>query len=163
MIVGIGSDHGGYNLKTTIIEYLKEKKIEYIDFGTNSNDSVDYPDYILQVAKAVQKKKVDKGIVVCGSGVGASLVANKVKGVRAALCTSEYVAKFTRLHNDTNVLALGERVIGVDIALSIVDIWLNTEFEGGRHQRRVDKISAIEDHCMTNLEDSFNFDGMDCS
>ncbi len=144
MTVGIGSDHAGFILKSLITEYLGKKNIKYVDFGTNSTASVDYPDFIFLVAKAVADQKVDKGIVICGSGLGASIVANKVKGIRAARCENEYVARFSRLHNDANVLALGERVIGSEIAIAIVDVWLNTEFEGGRHQRRLDKIAELE-------------------
>lgn len=144
MTVGIGSDHAGFNLKSLIIEYFKDEKIDFIDYGTDSLESVDYPDFIFLVAKSVVEKKVDCGIVICGSGIGASIVANKINGIRAARCENEYVAKFSRLHNDANVLALGERVLGSDLALSIVKTWLNTDFEGGRHQRRLDKIAHIE-------------------
>ncbi len=144
MTVGIGSDHAGFLLKSLITEYLGKENIKHVDFGTNSTDSVDYPDFIFSVAKAVADQEVDRGIVICGSGLGASIVANKVKGVRAALCENEYLARFSRLHNDANVLALGERVLGTEIALSIVNIWLNTEFEGGKHQRRLDKIAELE-------------------
>ncbi|GMT49600.1 MAG: ribose 5-phosphate isomerase B [bacterium] len=146
MTVGIGSDHAGFILKSLITDYLEKGNIKYVDFGTNSTDSVDYPDFISLVAKAVADQEVDKGIVICGSGLGASIVANKIKGVRAALCDSEYLARFSRLHNDANVLALGERVIGTEIAMSIVNIWLSTEFEGGKHQRRLDKIAELENH-----------------
>lgn len=144
MTVGIGSDHAGFRLKTLIKDYFKDENIEFIDYGTDSEESVDYPDFIFMVAKSVVEKKVDKGIVICGSGIGASIVANKINGIRAARCENEYVAKYSRLHNDANVLALGERVMGSDLALSIVKTWLNTEFEGGRHQRRLDKIAHIE-------------------
>ncbi len=144
MTVGIGSDHAGFILKSLITEYLEKENIKYVDFGTNSTNSVDYPDFIFLVAKAVANQEVDRGIVICGSGLGASIVANKIQGIRAARCENEYVARFSRLHNDANVLALGERVIGTEIAVSIVDVWLNTEFEGGRHQRRLDKIAELE-------------------
>ena len=150
MTIGIGSDHAGFKLKSQIIEQFQNEGISFIDFGTDSMDSVDYPDFIFLVAKAVAEKEVDSGIVICGSGIGASIVANKINGIRAARCESEYVARFSRLHNDANVLALGERVLGSDIALAIVDVWLNTDFEGGRHQRRLDKIAELEKHDINN-------------
>ncbi len=144
MTIAIGSDHAGFKLKQLIIEYLTKEGVSHIDYGTNSTESVDYPDFIFTVAKAVSEKKADRGIVICGSGIGASIVANKIKGIRAARCENEYVARFSRLHNDSNILALGERVIGTEIAVSIVKVWLNTGFEGGRHQRRLDKIAELE-------------------
>ncbi len=142
--IAIGSDHAGLPLKEEIIKYFKEKSIDYIDYGTNSSDSVDYSDYGKKVAYSVKDGECEKGIVICGTGIGISIAANKVKGIRAALCTNSYMAKMTRLHNDSNVLALGQRVIGVGLALEIVETWLNTKFEGGRHQRRIDKIKEIE-------------------
>lgn len=145
MKIGIASDHGGFELKEYIKEYLEEKKIEYIDYGTNSLDSVDYPDYGEKLAKGVISKEVDKGIAICGTGIGISIACNKVKGTRAALCGDTYSARMSREHNDANVLALGGRVVGKDLAIEIVSTWLNAKFQGGRHSRRVDKISCIEE------------------
>lgn len=144
-MIGIGSDHGGFNLKNEIIKFLKEKGYEVKDFGTHSADSVDYADYGRAVAEAVVKGECDKGIVICGTGIGISIATNKVKGIRAALCTDTYMARMAREHNDANILALGERVIGVGVALDIVETWLGTEFAGGRHQQRIDKIAQIEE------------------
>lgn len=133
----IGCDHGWLNLKNKIIEHLKAKEYEIEDVGTHSFDSCDYPVFAKKVAYKIQSGEYEKGILVCGSGIGVSIVANKIKGVRAALCGDCFSARVTRLHNDTNVLCLGERVIGEGLALDIVDIWLNTNFEGGRHQNRI--------------------------
>lgn len=144
MKIALACDHGGLNLKNAIKNYLTENGYEYEDFGTNTTDSCDYPDYALPAAEAVASGKCDKGILVCSTGIGVSMVANKVPGVRCAHCHDNYCAKFTRLHNDANVLAMGEKVVGVGYALQIVETFLTTEFEGGRHQRRVDKITAIE-------------------
>ena len=144
MKIALACDHGGLNLKREIIKYLKENGYEYADFGTDSTDSCDYPDFALPAAEAVAKGECDKGIVVCSTGIGVSIVANKVRGVRCAHCHDSYCAEFTRRHNDANVLALGEKVVGVGYALKIVETFLTTAFEGGRHQRRVDKISEIE-------------------
>ncbi|MDQ2087675.1 ribose 5-phosphate isomerase B [Herbivorax sp. ANBcel31] len=145
MILAIGSDHAGYELKEEIIKYLKEQNIEYIDFGTCSCESVDYPDYGLKVAEAVKQGKCDSGIVICGTGLGISMSANKVPGIRAAVCANSYMAKMAREHNDGNVLALGARVVGAGLALDIVETWINSDFEGGKHKKRVDKISKIEE------------------
>ncbi len=144
MKIGIGSDHGGYELKEQIKEYLQGENIEYIDYGTNSKESVDYPDYGKKVGEAVANGEVDKGIVICGTGIGISLAANKVKGIRCALCGDSYSARMSREHNDANMLALGGRVLGRDLAMEIVSIWIKSEFAGGRHQRRVNKINEIE-------------------
>ena len=143
-MIAIGSDHAGLPLKEEIIRHLKEKGVEVKDYGTYTSDSVNYSDYGKKVALSVHSGECDKGIVICGTGIGISIAANKVKGIRASLCTNSYMAKMTRMHNDSNVLALGQRVIGVGVALDIVDTWLNTDFEGGRHQRRIDKIKDIE-------------------
>jgi len=140
MKVIVGSDHGGYNLKNKIIEYLKLNEIEVVDAGTYSTESCDYPIIARKVASEVLKNADSEGILVWGSGIGVSIVANKVKGIRASLCTDMYTAKMSRKHNDANVLCLGERVIGVGVALDIVNTWLTTDFEGGRHQKRVDII-----------------------
>lgn len=143
-MIAIGSDHGGLSLKNAIKKYLDEKNIEYIDFGTNREESCDYVDFAVKVAKSVQGGECEKGILVCGTGIGMSLAANKVKGIRAAVCSEHFSAKYTRLHNNSNILCLGGRVIGIGTALELVDIFVDTDFEGGRHQTRVDKITAIE-------------------
>jgi ribose 5-phosphate isomerase B len=142
--VAISSDHGGNNLRKEIIELLKELNIEFEDFGPETADSVDYPDYAMPVAEGVASGKFDRGILICGTGIGMSIVANKVKGVRCALVHDVFSAKATRCHNNSNVLAMGERVIGPGLAREIVETWLNTDFEGGRHERRVNKIAELE-------------------
>lgn len=144
MKIALGSDHGGYNLKEAIKKYLEEKGIDFEDLGTNSIDSVDYPEYGEKVAEAVAGEKCDQGIICCGTGIGISLSANKVPGIRCAVVSDTFSAQMAREHNNANVLALGERVIGVGLALKIVETWLNTEFAGGRHERRVNLISEIE-------------------
>lgn len=142
MKIAIASDHAGFALKKTIIGRFTD--IDFDDCGTHSEESCDYPDFISQAAFKVRDGGTDRGIVICGSGIGASIVANKVKGIRCALCFNCYMAEMSRRHNNANILALGSRIIGEDIALRIVEVWLNTEFEGGRHQRRIDKISTLE-------------------
>lgn len=144
MKIAVACDHGGLNLKNKIMSHLKSAGHEVIDFGTKTADSCDYPDYALPAAEAVARGDCARGIVVCSTGIGVSIVANKVPGVRCAHCHDSYCAKYTRLHNDSNMLALGEKVVGEGYALEIVDIFLATEFEGGRHSRRVDKITQIE-------------------
>ncbi len=146
--IGIASDHGGKILKDKILRYLRDGGCPVRDFGVavDSNASVDYPDYAKQLASLISKGELTRGILVCGSGIGMSIAANKFPGVRAALITDDYTAKMCRLHNDANVLCLGERVINHDRALDFVRIWLETEFEGGRHQGRLDKIRALELH-----------------
>ncbi len=144
MIIAVGSDHAGYHLKEKIKNYLLENKYQVLDFGTHSEDSTDYPNFAREVSLAVQKGEAQKGILICGTGIGMSIVANKFKGIRAALCLNEYMARMSRKHNDANVLCLGDRIIGEDLAIAIVDAWLNTEFEGGRHERRVHLIKDIE-------------------
>ncbi|GAA0102988.1 MULTISPECIES: ribose 5-phosphate isomerase B [Paraclostridium] len=145
MKIGLGSDHGGYNLKEEIKKHLQSKGIECIDFGTeNGVDSVDYPIYGEKVAKAVVSKDVDYGILCCGTGIGISLAANKVKGIRCAVVSDTFSAKMSKAHNNANMLSLGERVIGKGLALEIVDAWINTEFEGERHLRRVNMLNDIE-------------------
>ena len=134
----IGCDRGGLNLKNKVVEHLKEIGYEVEDVGTYTSDSVDYPIYAKKVAHAVADGKYEKGIIICGTGIGVSIVANKVKGIRASLCGDTFSAKATRQHNNSNILCMGERVIGAGLALDIVDIWLTTEYEGGRHQRRID-------------------------
>ena len=148
MKVGIGSDHGGFALKEELRAFMEEKGIEVVDFGTYNTQSVDYPDYGEAVAKAVISEEVDRGLVICGTGIGISLSANKVKGIRCALCGDVYSAKMSRAHNNANMIALGGRVVGVDLAKEILDAYLNSEFEAGRHKRRVEKISEIEDRFM---------------
>jgi len=140
MKIAIGSDHGGFILKEDIKAYLKKRKISFRDFGAFSEESVDYPDIGKKVAKAVASKKFKFGILVCGTGLGMSMVANKVKGIRAALCHNVYTAQMSRAHNDANVLSLGGRVLKRALALKIVDTFLKTPFEGGRHLRRIRKI-----------------------
>lgn len=144
MKIGIGSDHGGFELKESIKEYLKQKGIEFVDYGTNSTESVDYPDFGEKVAKAVIGEEVDRGIVICGTGIGISIAANKVKGIRCALCGDVFSAKMSRAHNNANVLALGGRVTGLGLALEIVDAFIQGEFEGGRHNGRLNKIDEID-------------------
>jgi len=144
MKIAIASDHAGFGLKNRILRYLAEKKVETVDFGTDGRDSVDYPDYAIQVAESVSKGKLDRGILICGTGIGMSITANKFPGVRAALCHNAVTAEASRRHNDANILVLGERVLDEETAVHIVRIWLETDFEAGRHQRRLDKIRAIE-------------------
>ncbi|SHK64155.1 ribose-5-phosphate isomerase [Clostridium cavendishii DSM 21758] len=144
MKIAIGCDHGGLRLKNEVIKYLQEKGIEYVDYGTYSEESCDYPDIAIKVAEAVASKEQEKGILICGTGIGISIAANKVPGVRAALCSDTFSAHATREHNDANILTMGERTVGIGLALDIVDTFLNTEFEGGRHIQRINKISEIE-------------------
>ena len=143
-MIALGSDHGGLALKRHIIAYLEENHIPYKDFGCDTADSCDYPDFGGAAARAVASGACDRGIVVCTTGIGISIAANKVRGIRCALCHDPLSAEMTRRHNDANMLALGGGMIGPNMALRIVEVFLNTEFEGGRHQRRVDKISALE-------------------
>lgn len=138
--VAIGSDHGGFHLKGKIIEYLQVNNIPFTDVGTHTREACDYPDIARNVAELVISGQANRGILVCGTGLGMSIAANKVKGVRAALCENTYSARVSRAHNNANVLCIGERVVGDYLALDIVDIWLKTGFEGGRHKRRVDMI-----------------------
>jgi len=144
MKVVIACDHGGFELKEIVKEHLIENGYSVMDIGTYNTDSVDYPDYGKKASEMVVSKEVDRGIVICGTGIGMSLAANKVSGVRCALCTNEYMAIMSRKHNNANMLALGNRVIGSGLAISIVDAWMLTEFEGGRHEVRVNKLMNIE-------------------
>lgn len=144
MKIALGADHGGFELKELIKEHLLQKEHEILDCGTDSGESVDYPEFGFKVGKAVIKNKVDLGIVVCGTGIGISIAANKVKGIRAALCTDSYMARMAREHNNANILALGARVIGPGVALDIVDTFLSTSFAGLRHTRRVEQITEFE-------------------
>lgn len=142
--VAIACDHGGYELKLTVIKHLESLGIEYKDFGTDSTASCDYPDYGVPCAKAVAAGEYDCGILICGTGIGMSLCANKVDGIRAALCSDTFSARMTRMHNDANMLCMGARVLGAGLALDIVDLFLTTEFEGGRHSTRIGKVMALE-------------------
>lgn len=141
MRIALASDHGGYELKEMIAGFLMATGHDVIDLGTDSSDSVDYPEFGRKCGQAVVDGEAERGIVVCGTGIGISIAANKVKGVRCGLCTSVEMAELTRKHNDANVLALGGRILAAEVALEIVNAFLNTEFEGGRHQRRVDMLN----------------------
>lgn len=138
--IAIGSDHGGFGYKASIIKALQVKGYDIVDMGTYSPQSCDYPIIAKKVARAVAKGDFEKGILVCGTGIGMSMAANKVKGIRAAVCGDTFSARATRAHNNANILCLGQRVVGEGLALDIVDIWLTTKFEGGRHERRVNMI-----------------------
>jgi ribose 5-phosphate isomerase B len=142
--IALGADHAGFELKEALKAWLIDAGYHVLDFGTHSPESVDYPDYAAQVAEAVADHKVERGVLVCGTGIGMAIVANKMPGVRAALCSDLYTARMSREHNDANVLTLGGRLMGQEMALDILRMWLETEFLGGRHQRRVDKIDEID-------------------
>ena len=144
MMISIAADHGGFALKEHIKAYLTAKGYEEKDFGTSSEESCDYPDFARPAAEAVASGQCEKGIVICTTGIGVSITANKVHGIRCALCGDSLTAEMTRRHNDTNMMALGAGITGKNLALKIVEVWLGTEFEGGRHQRRIDKITALE-------------------
>ena len=144
MKISLGCDHGGLNLKNAVKAHLLQRGFEVLDCGTNSTESCDYSDFAVPAAKAVANGECDRGIVICTTGIGISISANKVRGIRCALLSDTVSARLTRQHNDTNMMALGQGIVGEKLALEIVDIWLDTEFEGGRHQRRVDKVMAIE-------------------
>ncbi|MDQ7820508.1 MAG: ribose 5-phosphate isomerase B [Armatimonadota bacterium] len=144
MKIAVASDHAGYRLKEEIKLLLREMGHEVRDFGTHSDDPVDYPDFVVPAAEAVSRGECDRGIVVGGSGNGEAIVANKVPGIRAALCHDTTTARLSRAHNDANVLALGQRITGSEVVRDIVRVWLQTPFEGGRHQRRLEKIAAVE-------------------
>ena len=145
MRIALGADHAGYQLKTAVAKHLIDAGHDIFDAGTHSEESVDYPSFCAAVGRAVAAGEAERGIVMGGSGQGEAMAANKVHGVRAALCHDEYTARFARLHNDANVLSLGARLLGETFALAIVDVFLTTEFEGGRHVTRLDQISQIED------------------
>lgn len=144
MKIGIGNDHAALEMKNQVMVYLEEKGYEVINYGTNTPESCNYPEFGEKVGRAVVSGEVDCGILICGTGVGISLAANKVKGVRAVVCSEPYSAKLSKQHNNTNILAFGARVVGIELAKMIIDEWLGAEFEGGRHQTRVDMIMAIE-------------------
>ncbi|MGE4352805.1 MAG: ribose 5-phosphate isomerase B [Oscillospiraceae bacterium] len=143
-MIALGSDHGGFKLKGEVMKYLDEKGIDYKDYGTYSEDSCDYPVYAEKVARAIVSGECERGILICGTGIGISIAANKVKGIRAALCSDCFSAEMTRRHNDANILAMGGRVLGVGLALKIVETFLNTSFDGGRHARRIALITELE-------------------
>ena len=143
MVIAVASDHGGFELKNKVREHLKERGIKVVDLGTDSEESVDYPIYGKACAEAVASGKADLGVVCCGTGIGISIAANKVKGIRCGLCTSVEMAELTKKHNNANMIALGGRTTDPELAMKIVDKWLDTEFEGGRHQRRVDMLDEM--------------------
>ena len=144
MMIALGCDHGGYELMQEVKAHLTKRGFEFKDFGCYGLEAVDYPEYARAAANAIVSGECEKGILICGTGIGISIAANKVPGIRCALCTDCFMAEATRLHNDANMLALGARVTGVGLALKIVNIFFDTEYEGGRHQRRIDKITQIE-------------------
>ncbi len=143
-IIAVGCDHGGFELKKEILAHFEEKGVKYVDFGTYTSDSCDYPDYAEKACLAVLNGECDLAVLVCGTGIGISMAANKIKGIRAACCSDTFSARFTRLHNDANALCMGGRVVGTGLACDMVDLFITTEFEGGRHQNRIDKITALE-------------------
>lgn len=145
MKIAVGCDHGAFELKQEIIKFLESKNHEVKDFGTYTTDSCDYPDIALPVAEAVAAKEYEFGILVCGTGIGIGIAANKVPGIRAALCSDTFSAHATREHNNANILTMGQRVVGVGLALDIVKTFITSEFEGDRHQNRIDKITEIEE------------------
>ena len=142
--IALAADHGGFELKEAVKAHLDEKGIAYIDFGTHSTESVDYPDMAVPACDAVVSGQCDKALLFCGTGVGMSIAANKVKGIRASCCSDSFSCEYTRRHNDANALCLGGRVVGAGLALQLVDLFLSTEYEGGRHARRVAKLAEIE-------------------
>lgn len=146
MKITVGCDHGGFEHKNAILEHLKSRGFEVDDIGIHENKSVDYPDIATKLCENIISNKSDLGILVCGTGIGMSMAANKFKGIRAAACSDHFSAKYTRLHNNANVLCLGGRVVGIGTAIELVDIFVDTEFEGGRHQIRIDKITNIENN-----------------
>jgi len=145
MKIAIGCDHAGVELKNELVALLKGMGAEVVDFGTNTSESVDYPDFGDKVSSAVSNGEVERGVLICGTGIGMSIVANKHRNVRAALCSEPFSARMSRLHNDSNILVLGGRVVGNELAKDIARVWMETPFEGGRHQRRLQKIALIEE------------------
>ena len=143
MLIAIASDHGGFELKEKVKEHLRERNVKFVDLGTNSTESVDYPVYGKACAEAVASGKAERGIVICGTGIGISIAANKVKGIRCGLCTSVEMAKLTRQHNNANMLAMGGRILETETAFAIVDAFIDTRFEGGRHKRRTDMLDEM--------------------
>lgn len=144
-MLAIGCDHGGFELKEHILKHLKNKGLEVKDFGCYDENSVDYPDIAEKVGKVVSSGECERGILICGTGIGISIAANKIRGIRAALCSDVYSAKMTKEHNNANIICMGGRVIGRELAFMIVDTWLEAEFQGGRHQARIDKIHSLEE------------------
>lgn len=144
MKLAIGCDHAGPQLKAEVLEFLKEKNIDFVDLGVQEGEKADYPDKAQEVCAKVTSGECDMAVLICGTGIGMSMAANKIKGIRAACCSDYFSAKFTRAHNDANVLCIGARVVGAGLACELIDVFVNTPFEGGRHQRRVDKITALE-------------------
>lgn len=144
MKLAIGCDHGGFELKEAVREYLEQHGVAYEDFGTYNTDSVDYAPIAAKAARAVAEGRADMGVLICSTGLGISMAANKVKGIRAAVCTNEFCAEMTRRHNNANILCMGGMVVDRETALKILDVFLNTGFDGGRHQRRIDQIAQIE-------------------
>lgn len=144
MRIGIGNDHSAVEMKQEVVKFLEDLGYEVVNYGTDSTESCNYPEYGEKVARAVVAKEVDLGILICGTGVGISLAANKVKGIRAVVCSEPYSARLSKQHNNTNILAFGARVVGTELAKMIIEEWLNAEFEGGRHQERVNMIMDIE-------------------
>lgn len=152
MQISIGCDHAGFELKERVKQYLKDSDHQIDDQGTFNCESTDYPDFAATVAQTVSEARSERGILICGTGIGMSITANKVAGVRAALCHSVETARLSRQHNDSNVLAIGARVLEPELALAIVEEWLQAQFEGGRHQKRLDKIGLLEDKGVTQVE-----------
>ena len=148
MKVAIGCDHGGFALKEAVRAYLEQNHIEYKDFGAYSEESVDYAPIAAQAARYVASGQADRGVLICSTGIGISIAANKVKGIRAALCTNEFCAEMTRRHNDANILCMGGKVVDPETGVKLLEIFLKTEFEGGRHQRRIDQIAQIEEGAL---------------
>ena len=145
-MIAIGADHGGFELKNKIVKWLEDNGYDVKDFGIHENKSVDYPDIAEVVCKSITSGECDRGILVCGTGIGISIAANKIKGIRAAVCGDIYSAAMTKRHNNANVITLGGRVVGEDVGIEIVKAWLTNEFEGGRHQNRIDKITNLENN-----------------
>lgn len=144
-MIAIGCDHGGFNLKEAVIQHLKEENIEFKDFGTYSTESVDFPEYALKVANAVASGQCESGVLCCGTGIGMSIMANKVNGIRAAVVDNAYSAKYTKMHNNANIICMGERVIGKGLAVMLFDQWYNAEYQGGRHEVRLSMIKKYEE------------------
>ncbi len=144
MKIAVACDHGGFRFKNVLIQEMKNPGYEVVDFGTYNEDRCDYPDYAVKAARAVASGECEKGVVVCGTGIGVAITCNKVHGIRCALCHDVFSAKATRAHNDANMLAMGQRVIGEGLAVEILNAWLNTDFEGGRHVQRIEKMMKIE-------------------
>ena len=143
--IAVACDHGGFELKKEVIAHLENRGVEYKDFGTYTSESCDYPDFAEAACSAVIFGECDRAILICGTGIGISIAANKIPGIRAACCSDTFSARFTRAHNDANALCFGGRVVGAGLAIDMVDLFLDTEFEGGRHQKRIDKITALEE------------------